>query len=178
MKTTYLFYGFGAEYVLHPVYEEMKKQEKNCLEVDALVVRDSRKLINALQKKDVVLVTSAHLLLDRKSFTDFYPTKNIFYGVAEIISLVKPIKTIFFPHDLTEPLIQYEIQYLNQLDLFLSPIEPFTSIYSQYVPTEEVGWIKYTNSPNQKRQKVPRKNRKAIWFLSDFILYINMGIEK
>ena len=94
----------------------------------------------------------------------------------EIIALVKPIKIIFYPHDLTEPFIEYESQYLNQFDLFLSPAEPFTTIYSQYTATEEVGWIKFRSNykpgPTDS-QFTPAK--KAIWLLSDFILYLNMG---
>ncbi len=175
MKTTFLFYGFGAEYVLHSLYEELLKRGEACIEIDALTTLDSRRLIKRLTAKPVVLLTSAHLLLDRKSFTDFYPTKSKFYSVLEIISLIKPLKTFFFPHDLTEPLIEYEEKYLNQLDLFLSPGEPFTTIFSQYVMTEEVGWIKYKKNNSRPKKPNRSKQKNAIWFLSDFIIYINMG---
>ena len=174
MKKTFLFYGFGAEYVLHPIYEELIKKGETCIEIDALTIKNSRSMI----KKPVVLVTSAHLLLDQKSFTDYYPTDSKFYSVMEIISLINPLKSVFFPHDLTEPFIEYEDQYLNQLDLFLSPGEPFSTIYSQYVKTEEVGWIKYRSNQTPTYAKLTAKSGRAIWFLSDFILYLTMGMEK
>lgn len=178
-KLVYLFYGFGAEYTLHPLYTELEKGGKECIEVDALNVSDSRKAINKLKGTDIVFVTSAHFLMDQKNFTDFYPTKNKFHGVLEIIALLKPIKTVYVPHDLTQPLIDYETEYLNQIDLFLTPCEPYTSIYSQYCPVDEVGWIKYRKPSDQITRKLEtQKTNKAIWFLSDFVLHEKMGPEK
>ena len=174
MEATYLFYGFASEYVLHNIYKEMKKQGFNCLEIDALQIKNSKKIIDSLKDKRVIFITSAHLLLDKINFTDFYPNDNEFYSVLEIIKILRPIKKIYIPHDLTQPLIQYEETYLQFFDYFLSPCEPFTSIYSQYCKTEEVGWIKY--QPDQNKTKKP--TNRAIWLLSDYILHYKMGVEK
>jgi len=171
-NVTYLFYGFGSEYVLHPLYLELKKRGYDCCEIDALNIKNSKKFINNLINKDIILITSAQLLLDLKNYKDFYPTTNKFYSILEIISLLKPKKSILIPHDLTEPLITHENFYLNQFDLFLSPCEPFTSIYSAFCKTEEVGWIKYFRNNNEK---IKQSKNKAIWFISDFILHIKMG---
>lgn len=189
MKIKYLFYGFGAEYVLNPLCKELAKRGEDCIEIDALSVKNSKNIIRKLSGQQVALVTSAHLLLDQKNFTDFYHTRNKFYSVLEIIVLLNPVRTIFIPHDLTQPFIQYESEYLNQFDFFLSPSEPYTSIYSQYIKTEEVGWIKYRASPS-RRQGFGRQARlrsasplrtinsnRAIWFLSDYVLHQKMGPE-
>lgn len=172
MKTIYLFYGFGGEYVLHKLFLLMSPQY-NCVEIDALSIKNSKVMVDKLRGQSVVFVTSAHFLLDKRNFTDFYPNKNQFYSVIEIISLLEPIKSIYVPHDLTQPLIAHEIEYLNQFDLFLSPCEPYTTAYSSICPTVEVGWIKYPN----KTENIKASN-KAIWFLSDFIIHIKMGKEK
>lgn len=171
-KITYLFYGFGSEYVLHPLYEEMKKRGYECVEIDALQKKNSIDLMNQFIDTPVCFITSAHLLLDKKTFTDLYPNTNLFYGVLEIISLLKPVRSVYIPHDLTQPLIRNEKDFLNQFNIFLSPCEPFTSAYSHYCKTIEVGWIKYRQSDTKI------KRHKAVWFLSDFVLHQKMGKEQ
>lgn len=173
MNTTYLFYGFGAEYVLHPVYEAMKQHGHQCIEIDALTIADSKTQIENLQGSEVVFITSAHFLLNEKNFKYFYPTDNHFYGTLEVMALLKPKASVYVPHDLTQPLIDFEKDYLNQFTTFCSPCEPFTSVYSHYTQTREVGWIKYPQKPNTIIRK-----QGAIWFLSDFILHLNWGVEK
>ncbi|HLC94584.1 MAG TPA: hypothetical protein VJH96_03380 [Patescibacteria group bacterium] len=173
-QTIFLFYGFGSEYVLHGLYKEMKKRKYICLEIDVLAVKDSTKMIQNLRGKQVVFVTSAHFLLNKKNFTEFYPNNNIFYGVLEIIQLIKPIKSVYIPHDLTQPVIDKEIEYLNQFDLFLTPTESFNSVFAEYCRTEEVGWIKLS----EHMRKIQFNNSKtAIWLLSDYVLYLKMGKE-
>lgn len=170
----FLFYGFGSEYVLHDLYLEMKKRQYSCLEVDALKRANSKIMIDQLKKKKVIFITSAHFLLDQKNFSDFYPNKNQFYGVLEIIKLLQPIRSIYIPHDLTQPLIDKEIDFLNQFDFFLTPNDLFTSIYSPYCQTENVGWIKY--GENTRKTHFNNSNR-AIWLLSDYVLYLKLGKE-
>lgn len=176
MKTLYLFYGFGCEYVLHDLFQAMEN-DYECLEIDVLTIPNSKKIINQLIGKSVVFVTSAHFLLDQSNFfnyyPNYYPNKNTFYGPLEIIALLKPIKSVYIPHDLTQPFIQYEDKFLNQFDLFLSPCEPYTSAYSLICPTAEVGWVKY----HQLATTIKPRN-KVIWFLSDFTLHVKMGKEK
>jgi hypothetical protein len=174
--TVFLFYGFGSEYVLNLLYSEIKKRGYNCYEVDALNTRNSKTIIKSLIKRSVVFITSSHFLLDDVNFKDFYPSENKFYNVLQILALIKPKKSVYIPHDLTQPLINMENYFLNQFDLFLSPCEPFTSIYSQYCNTEELGWIKYTKKSFEKNKI--KKRGKAIWFVSDFILHMKMGKKK
>lgn len=173
---TYLFYGFGSEYVLNPLYKEMNNMGYRCIEINALIVKNSKKIINKLIGENVIFITSSHFLLDMINFKDFYPTTSNFYSVLEILTLIKPKKSIYIPHDLTENLITMENYFINQFDLFISPCEPFTSLYSDYCNTKEIGWIKYTN--NQNINKKISKNNNSIWFLSDFILHMKMGKRK
>lgn len=170
----FLFYGFGSEYVLHDLYLAMKKRQYTCLEVDALKEINSKIIIDKLADKKVIFITSAHFLLDKKNFSDFYPNNNKFYSVLEIIKLLKPIRSIYIPHDLTQPLIDKETDFLNQFDFFLTPNDLFTTIYGSYCKTEEVGWIKYLKND----RKIHLNNlKRAIWLLSDYVLYLKMGQE-
>jgi len=172
MKLIYLFYGFGGEYVLHELFLEFSRKF-NCIEIDALKIKNSKTIINKLRSNKIVLVTSGHFLLNKSNFTDFYPNNNNFYSVLELISLLKPVKSVYIPHDLLFPLIANEKEYLNQFDLFLSPSEPFTTLFSPICNTIEVGWIKY----HVKKDPIYAPNL-AVWLLSDFILHIKMGKEK
>lgn len=153
----------------------MKKRGFKCIEIDASIVKNSRKIIDELRNKPIIFITSAHFLLDYVNYKDFYPTNNEFYGILDTISILKPKKSVFIPHDLTQPLIKMEKYFLNLFDLFISPCEPFTSIYSSYCRTVELGWVKYRDISDKKKFL---KKSKAVWFLSDFILHIKMGKEK
>lgn len=174
-QNKYLFYGFGSEYVLHDLYDEISRLGFDCIEVDVLGSKNSRKIINSLEGKKIIFITSAHFLIDKKNFTDFYANNNFFYSVIEILKILKPKHSIFIPHDLTQPLISYEVEFLNQFDLFLSPCEPFTSIYSQYCKTREVGWIKYSQ---KKSEDLAPPSHQAIWLLSDYTIYNKIGKEE
>lgn len=173
MNKTYLFYGFGAEYVLHDVYSEMIKKGHTCIEIDPLKYKESKEKIEKLKEKEVIFVTSAHFLLNEKNFKYFYPSENHFYGALEVMALLQPHASIFVPHDLTQPVIDYEKEYLNQFTAFCSPCEPFTSTYAHYTKSVEMGWIKYKHKP-----KTILRKQGALWFLSDFILHLNWGVEK
>lgn len=173
-KIIYLFYGIGSEYVLHPIYEKMNQIGYVCIEIDCLKEKDSKKIIKSLRHKKIVFVTSYHLLLDNKNFHDFYSGEINFFGVLEIIQLLKPIKSIYIPHDLTQPLIDKEEKFINLFDIFISPCEPFTSIYSSICNTQEGGWIKYLNDSNLKKQPILNK---TVWFVSDFVTLYNYGIK-
>ena len=168
--TKYIFYGFASEYVLHDLFLTMQKKGFDVIEIDALMIKNSKKIINSLKGQKTTLITSAHLLLDKENFTKFYPNNNSFYSVLEIISLLKPTKKFFIPHDLTTPLIEHEEKFLNQFDIFFSPCEPYTSMYSRYCRVEEVGWIKSRHSGKPYK---PKNN--AIWFLSDSKYHIDIG---
>ncbi len=173
MNKTYLFYGFGAEYVLHPLYTEMLAKGYHCIEIDPLAQADSKKQIEQLKGQEVVFITSAHFLLNEKNFGYFYDSQNHFYGTLEVLSLLRPKASVFVPHDLTQPLIDYEKEYLNQFTAFCSPCEPFTSTYAHYTKSIEMGWIKYKQKP-----KTILRKQGALWFLSDFVLHLNWGVEK
>ena len=173
MKTTFLFYGFGAEYVLHPVYQEMTQRGFDCLEIDPLQDTDSQEKIQRLKGNNIIFITSAHFLLNEKNFKYFYPSDNHFYGTLEVMSILKPRASIFIPHDISQRVIGYEKEYLNQFTAFCSPCEPFTSTYSHYTKTIETGWIKY-----KAKEKTILRKHGAIWFLSDFILHLTWGVEK
>ncbi len=170
MNKTYLFYGFGAEYVLHPLYTAMKQAGHTCIEIDPLQTPDSIQQIHDMKDRNIIFVTSAHFLLNEKNFKYFYPTESHFYGTLEVMCLLKPAASVYIPHDLTQPVIDYEKEYLNQFTAFCTPCEPFTSAYAPYTQTKEMGWIKYQNHSN-----IIIPTHRAIWFISDFILHLKWG---
>lgn len=161
-QNLYLFHGFASEYVLHPLYSEMKKCGHHCLELDLLNKQLDKTLVDELQSKNVVLITSGHIALDHDSYPDVYKGCDTYWSPLEIISIVNPIRSYYIPHDLTHPLIDNEHSYLGLFDCFFVPLKKF-SIYDRFCRVENLGWIKKnfnfdTNSKN---------TRDAIWFMSD-----------
>lgn len=203
-ELTYLFYGHGCEYVLNPLYEEMKSQGYNCIEVDTLS-SDIESLLPSLKEQKLVFLTSAHLLLDHENFTYFYKTDHKIYSPIELLSILKPTLSVFMPHDLSSPVSYDEYPYLSLFDLCLLPWEGLNAL-NNYVDCVEVGWPK-TGIALQEESKHPPNNHlpintsnspldpegspvycvtspvnskpsyPAIWFLSNLINHLDQGFE-
>lgn len=175
IKPTFLFFGYGAEYSLHPLYLYMEEQGDHCIEVDMLTHPDVVGELKALVDKPLVLVTSAHLLYDDKNFF-YYKTHRKVVSVLHLISTLKPIASIYYPHDLKDLIKEEELDYLSLFDLFLSPFAnlSFTDLNIPYVT---VGWIK--NLPNSKIEIWKGFNpSRMVFLMGAYQFYLNAGFEQ
>ena len=138
----YVFFGAESEYVLHPLYLEMKARGYDCIELHATpehsIGSDIAK--TAADPAPKVLVTSAHFSWDDRYMMSAMEVPDC-PALVEIISLLQPVFTVYTPHDLSQPLLTNESQCLDLIDLFLAP-SPVERMFAGGTNVTEVGWIK------------------------------------
>lgn len=168
----YMFYGTNpSEYVLSPLYNYMKKLSFDCLEIKDPEFDSVYEHLKKLKNKDVVFITSAHLFLDHYYYRKQNDNKDMIQAL-EIIDYLNPVKKIYYPHDLTEPIHQ-EIKWLGIFDMLLSPV-PYFKHMNRYLEVIEVGWIKKEFSLNLINESKPPK---AVLFLSHLVMFMRLGFE-
>ncbi|MDD5161891.1 hypothetical protein [Rickettsiella endosymbiont of Litargus connexus] len=171
MKTRlYVFMGLGCEYVLSPLVDFLRSRQCECIGIDLMSIAFSLSDWKRLAKREIIFITSSHLergneriqLLSKSAasryISDILPP-------LELLDILKPIKSIYIPHDLTTPLGCYEWKFIDQFDLFFNPIS-FFSVYSGLTEIKEMGWIKY--APSIKTLPSDFVPRKKIIFVSIF----------
>ena len=173
-KPFFLFFGYGAEYSLGPLYTHMKAQGDTCIEIDLLKSKDVIKKIKSLIGKEVIFITSSHFLLDEKNFSYHYKNTGNIYCPLEIISILNPVCSIYYPHDLTEPIKEEEIFYLHLFDLFLSPLNNLNYL-KKYIPMSYVGWIK--NVKKNAESLTAHINTSKKVFFSVYQVHLNKGLD-
>jgi hypothetical protein len=190
-ELTYLFYGHGCEYVLHPLFEEMNSLGYNCVEVDTLT-KDFEELLPSLKEKKLVFLTSAHFLLDHENFTHFYETNHKIYSPLELLSILHPTLSVFMPHDLSSPVSNDEFLYLSLFDLCLLPWEGLYFLRN-YVDCLVTGWPKagicaknisnskvsdFVNMKNaEDNVSAGEPSYQAVWFVSNITNHLERGFD-
>ncbi|MCM3128280.1 hypothetical protein ACFQ3J_18330 [Paenibacillus provencensis] len=138
----YLFFGYSSEYVLNPLYTEMCKMGYRCVEIEMSSHKDIRSTVKSIKGQEIVLITSAHLFYDAHNFEKTFNYRHSEWThCLELIEFLNPIKKVYYPHDLTSPLTEWDVDYISLFDLFLSPL-PYLDHFNRYLRTVEVGWIK------------------------------------
>lgn len=173
-NVNYLFFGFASEYVLNPLYKHMQNLGHQCVEIDLFQTDKARAIIQSLKNKKVVFVNSAHLFFDKVNFATSYQYDGDVISPLEIIDYLKPIKSIYIPHDLSQLFHSSENAWLNMFDHLLVP----RTFHSPLVTPEKVlnvGWIKCA----QAMTPVSAENSRAVGFaFSDFEYHRRIGPEK
>ncbi|OPA75650.1 hypothetical protein BVG16_20145 [Paenibacillus selenitireducens] len=169
----YLFLGYGSEYVLNPLYNYMVKLGYECVEVDMMKHPSTISTLQSLIGRKVVLITSAHLFFDKMNF------KNIHFDahgsnvhILAVLEGLNPIRKVYYPHDLIEPLNPPEFPWLPLFDVFLSPL-PHLKHYERYTKVVEVGWIKKL----EPTPPIIKGRLNIVHLLSEFIVYNRIGFE-
>jgi hypothetical protein len=145
------------------------------VEIDLLHTKDPLGIIRSLRDEPVVFITSSHLFFDKKNFSTIYQFEGEIISPLEVIDYLKPIKKIYYPHDLGEPMLPYDLHLISQFDVILSPL-PYLSKYKSFnLDVVEVGWIKKRNT---LKTKILTQNPKIAHAMSDFVMYYNKGFEK
>lgn len=149
---TYLFYGFNGEYVLNPVYKEMIKRGYSCVEIDTAYELDQKGKLDTLKGKQVVLVTCAHVFFDKLNINMIYPTYPDSYSVLEVMDYLKPVRSIYYPHDLMDGFSHADKDYFSLFDYYLSPL-PVNAHGNRYCPVVNVGWVKKNKIMRKRENK-------------------------
>jgi hypothetical protein len=143
----YLFFGFGCEYVLNPLFNFMVNKGYNCIEIDMIKDKNPVNILKQLRNEKVVFITSAHFILDKMNYKLIYDIDAETLTPLEVIDYLRPYKKIYYPHDLTTPLLDEELRWLDFFDVMLSPL-PYLEHLNYFTKIIEVGWIKKNNKIN------------------------------
>lgn len=147
----YVFYGCWIEYTLHPLYEYMKEQGYRCVEITTGTCSDMKKALLDLNAKESVFITSAHLFLDETY--EYYRDSPVTLGVLEAIDILKPVKSVYYAHDLATPIAVPDSPWLNSIfDVILLPFSGFAHLACHGNPVYTVGWSK-------KQKKIGKPTR-------------------
>lgn len=171
---TFVFFGYGSEYSLGPLCEHFRQHGFKCLEIDLLASDNPDKHLRDLVGKPIVFLTSAHPLYDERNFT-FYRADRKVVSALHVISTLKPIVSVYYPHDYKDPIKEEELAYLSLFDLLLWPFESAPARYMQKTEVACVGWIKYVERGLVER---PIPKREAVFFLGAYQYYLRAGIDR
>jgi hypothetical protein len=140
----YVFFGGWIEYTLHPLYEYMKGQGYNCVEITPLSCQDMKKALFELNTGEYVFITSAHVFLD-ETYKEY---KNTPFNLSalEAMDILRPVKSVYYPHDLATLVHDFDIPWLDSIfDTILFPLDGYAHLARYGKPIYNVGWIKKCN---------------------------------
>lgn len=138
----YVFFGAESEYVLNPLYSEMTARGHDCVELHAMPGRGIAAELAAAAAIDrpKVLITSAHFDWDARYMMSQMEVPDC-PALVEIVSRLDPAYTVYYPHDLSQPLLSSESAKLRLIDLYLAPSQ-MEHMFAPYTTVRTVGWIK------------------------------------
>ena len=140
----YVFFGGWSSYTLNPLYVYMKEQGYSCVEITPDTCSDMKMALLTLSAKEFVFITSAHFCVD-ETHIDFQNTPYTL-SALEAMDILRPVKSVYYPHDLTELNYEFDSPWLNSVvDIILCPIDGYAhlSCYGKLICN--VGWIKKKN---------------------------------
>lgn len=171
----FVFFGAESEYVLHPLFSEMTKRGHRCAELHAMpghsITRELASVIADPARK--VLVTSAHFSWDDRYMASAMGVPDC-PALVEIIAALRPVYTVYYPHDLSQPMLTNETSCLPLIDLYLAA-SSLERMFSADVCVKEVGWIKTPSDIGVPAEKWGR----GLWLtMSMEYILVESGTEK
>jgi hypothetical protein len=171
----FVFFGAESEYVLHPLFVEMTKRGYRCAELhetpEQSIAREMATIIADPAQK--ILITSAHFSWEDRYMMSAMEVPDC-PALVEIIAALKPVYTVYYPHDLSQPMLTNETGCLPLIDLYLAT-SPLENMFSGETSVREVGWIK---APADIGAKAERWGR-GLWLtMSIEYILVENGTEK
>ncbi|WP_138755894.1 hypothetical protein [Paenibacillus sinopodophylli] len=175
MNKTYIFFGISSEYVLNPLYRYMKDKGYSCVEITNNTSKNIREDMLRFKNDNVVLITSAHVFLDYDYYKRVYDYSiNGLTTVLEAIDILKPVKTVHYPHDLATLMHNNDLPWLKSIfELILFPLDGYAHLSCEGRDVYNVGWIK-------KVKNIGDGNKNIVYHgLSDFGYYkdVNFALK-
>ncbi len=138
----FVFFGAESEYVLHPLFVEMTKRGYACEELHATPDRSIARALEAVERSTApkVLVTSSHFGWDERYMLSGLGVPDC-PAFVDIVSRLRPVFTVYYPHDLSQPLLTEETAKLPLVDLYLAPSH-IEHMFAGLTDVRSVGWIK------------------------------------
>jgi len=140
----YVFFGALIEYSLNPLFVYMKEQGYNCVEITLKTCSDMKKEILALNAKENIFITSAHVFIDETC--KIYQNTSFNLSALEAMDILRPVKSIYYPHDISTLVHENDTPWLNSIfDIILFPMDGYAHLACNGKPVYNVGWIKKNN---------------------------------
>lgn len=138
----FVFFGAEGEYVLGPLAQAMTARGFDCVEIVARPGFDAAAAITALPQHDgrTVLLTSTHFLHDTESMAEFLGVPG-YPSLPAVMERLRPDLLVYYPHDLSTPVLWDEHGYLHRIGLYLAATDAELALRRQ-VEVVPVGWIK------------------------------------
>lgn len=176
-NTIYLFYGGGSEYTLSPLADYIRKKGNEVLEIDfeKLEVKEILDILKSIKSKHIVFLTSGHLFFDSKNYSMLLKEKEVM-SPLEIMDYLKPIKSIFYPHDIECFLHPSEIKWIDLFDIIMLPFKnnQYYEIKNINSNTYDMGWIKKKKYCFKSiKNKIHKNIHNIAYFPSNFFYNIN-----
>ncbi|MDA1354061.1 MAG: hypothetical protein O3A01_06330 [bacterium] len=178
---TYVFWGYSSEFVLEPLKEYMVQLGHHCVSLPNNekypTKATERDYLNSIE---FVLITSNHFTRDQAILAELYPElPPIQLCPIEIINECKPVKSVYYPHDLGTPLVLDEPLFAHYFDLILWPF-PWFGYAPKHNNIKNVGWIKYKKTPAESLSEYFNDTQNIrCFFLSEISSYrTKLGIKK
>ena len=152
----FVFFGAESEYVLNPLYLEMKNRGFDCVELHATPDVTITAALEAVLAADrpKALVTSAHFGWDERYMMHQMGVPDC-PALVELIARIEPVFTAYYPHDLSQPLLAGEIANLPAVDLYLAP-SAYEHMFAGLTDILTVGWIKTPQDLNEPQDRLGR----------------------
>jgi len=165
----FLFTGYGQEFTLGPLYFHLIEHGYHAEKIDFLTDPLAFEKLSALKTKKVVYLTSSHLLFDEETRSWYNWKKSPGLSPIEIIYLLNPIFSVYYPHDLQRHVQEGEATYLGLFDLILAPDSAMKK-YPFIENFQEVGYIRFT-------QEFETSVSKPLFLASSIMKHFGNGID-
>ncbi len=141
-RPLFVFFGAESEYVLHPLFAEMSKRGHDCVELHATPDRSIAEALAAVERSPSpkVIVTSSHFGWDERYMLSGLGVPDC-PALVDIVARLRPAFTVYYPHDLSQPLLTDETAKLSLVDLYLAPTR-LEHMFAGLTDVLTVGWIK------------------------------------
>lgn len=176
--------GVDSEYVLSDLTQYLRQRGYDVLELDFGSIKSCvRASLSEMAKVKTVYITSAHTALSARSarmaapqFTKLYPN---YLAPVEILPLLKPISSIFVPHDLLTPFGDTNLNELYYIDLYDHVLAPYLSdellhAAGSSCQIHDSGWIKYRENPTELEAIPVVEPKPHVSFLPTSIQYMQL----
>lgn len=141
--------GAGSEYPFSVLAQHIQARGVHCLEIDMARPEWRKNAETAMTFPRRVLLTSQHPNSSSVVLNAIYGTAGVdVVPLADAVEMFKPERTIYVPHDLTEPIKVTELFALRHVDVALMPTAEYWFL-NRYVRVEQVGWIQTLGPPDE-----------------------------
>jgi hypothetical protein len=122
----------------------MKEHDYNCVEITPDTCNDMKGALLNLKTKNSIFITSAHTFLD--GTYEYFQNTPINLSALEAIEILKPVKSVYYPHDLATLVHEFDVPWINSIfDIILFPLDGYVHLACNGKPVYNVGWIKKLN---------------------------------